>query len=152
MLKKLGVFFSVFVFMISLAGCATGRKQKDLEMQGLKNQVSVLEAQVQSKDEEKNSLRDQLNKATVEQQKIEPAKKESKKRIIGEAKRHPKAKQIQTALENAGYNPGPIDGHMGKQTKEAIKAFQKANNLKETGKVDKETWNLLKESLNKKVK
>jgi carboxyl-terminal processing protease len=56
------------------------------------------------------------------------------------------------ALKNAGYDPGKIDGKMGKQSSEAIKAFQKANNLPVDGKVGKKTWSLLRDYLNKKVK
>ena len=37
--------------------------------------------------------------------------------------------QIQQALQNQGYNPGPIDGVVGQQTVSAMNAFQKDNNL-----------------------
>ena len=150
MAKKVITCLVLFIFLISLSGCATARKQKDLEIQGLKNQISVLEAEIQSKDEEISSLRDALTKAVEE--KSELAKQTGRKKVIGEAKSRPSVKQIQTALTNAGYNPGSIDGRMGKQTRDAIRAFQKANNLEEDGKVGKETWNLLKEYLYKKVK
>lgn len=49
------------------------------------------------------------------------------------------AKQIQQALRNAGFYKGAIDGKIGPKTKEAIKAFQKANNLKPDGLVGKRT-------------
>ena len=152
MARKVITFCIVFIFLLSLSGCATApqQKQKDLEIQGLKNQISVLEAQIQSKDEEIAGLRDALSK-TVEQ-KEGLVKEAGRKKSVREAKSHPSIKQIQIALTNAGYNPGSIDGRMGRQTKEAIKAFQKANNLKENGKVDKKTWSLLKEHLDKKVK
>lgn len=61
-------------------------------------------------------------------------------------------KQIQTALTNAGYFDGVIDGKMGKKTRRAIKAFQKANNLHVDGRVGKNTSEALKGYLNKKVK
>ena len=48
-------------------------------------------------------------------------------------------KKVQEALKNKGHNPGSIDGVMGSQTRQAIKAFQKANGLKETGSLDAET-------------
>lgn len=150
MRNKVITFCVLFIFLISLSGCATARKQKDLEIQGLKNQISVLEAEIQSKDEEISSLRDALSKTVEQKEKL--AKEAGRKKLIGEAKSRPSIKQIQIALINAGYNPGSIDGRMGKQTREAIKAFQKANNLKEDGKVGKETWSLLKEYLYKKIK
>lgn len=51
-----------------------------------------------------------------------------------------KNRQIQTALKNAGYDPGPIDGKVGTKTKKAIKDFQSANGLKADGKVGTRTW------------
>jgi len=51
-----------------------------------------------------------------------------------------KNRQIQTALKNAGYDPGPIDGKVGAKTKKAIKDFQAANGLKADGKVGTKTW------------
>lgn len=37
--------------------------------------------------------------------------------------------RIQRALMNAGHNPGPIDGVIGKETKTAVRAYQKAKGL-----------------------
>jgi peptidoglycan hydrolase-like protein with peptidoglycan-binding domain len=48
-------------------------------------------------------------------------------------------KKAQEALINKGHNPGSIDGIMGPQTRAAIKAFQSANGLKGTGRLDEET-------------
>jgi peptidoglycan hydrolase-like protein with peptidoglycan-binding domain len=71
---------------------------------------------------------------------------------VVEIKSRPNIKQIQIALKNAGLEPGPIDGRMGRQTREAIRAFQRAHNLPADGKVGKLTWNLLSEYLYKKIK
>ena len=151
MFKKVFTFSLLIVFAITLAGCATAAcKQKDLELQGLKNQVSVLETQVQSKDQEISGLKDSLNAKPMEQPKIEtiePAKEKSEVNV-----KHPTAKQVQTALKNAGYDPGKVDGHMGKQTRDALKAFQKANNLTINGKANKKTWALLSVYLEQKTK
>lgn len=51
-----------------------------------------------------------------------------------------KNRQIQTALKNAGYDPGTIDGKIGPKTKKAIKDFQAANGLNADGKVGAKTW------------
>ncbi|MEW6101601.1 MAG: peptidoglycan-binding protein [Candidatus Omnitrophota bacterium] len=150
MLRKFLSFALFFIFTASLSGCATARKQHELEIQGLRNQVTVLESQLQSKDEEILSLKEALAKASDE--KLETEKQAAKKKSAGEVKSRPNIRQIQIALGNAGYDPGPIDGKMGKQTRQAIKDFQRANNLKVDGKVGKRTWALLKEYLYKKVK
>jgi len=47
--------------------------------------------------------------------------------------------EIQRALTQTGFNPGPIDGFLGQQTKEAIKAFQSANGLVVDGIVGPKT-------------
>ncbi len=153
MVRKWVIVSLLLIFAISLSGCATVRKQKDLEIQGLRNQLSVLESQVQSRDEEINSLKQSLAKAGQEKEVSRvPAKQAGRKKVIAEVKSRPNVKQVQIALKNAGYEPGRIDGRMGKQTRDAIKAFQKAHNLAVTGKADKETRNLLSEYLYKKVK
>ena len=144
MLKKVSIFFILLVFGLSLSGCATTRRDKDLEMQGLRNQISVLESQVQARDEEIDSLKSSLSGNRGEGfQKTTP---------ISELKSRPNNKQIQAALQNAGFAPGPIDGKIGRQTRDAIRAFQRANDLAVDGKVGKQTWDSLKEYLNKKVK
>ncbi|MDD2752111.1 MAG: peptidoglycan-binding domain-containing protein [Candidatus Omnitrophica bacterium] len=150
MVRK-GLFLAFLsVLVISLAGCATGRKQGEMEVQGLKNQISVLEAQIQSKDEEINSLRGELCKMQAENE--APMNFAGKGKMGSEPKSRPNVKQIQTALRNAGYNPGEIDGKMGAQTTEAIKAFQSASNLPADGKVGKNTWAVLRSYLHKKIK
>lgn len=55
---------------------------------------------------------------------------------------------IQTALMNAGYYTGSVDGKKGPLTKKAIEDFQKANNLEVDGKVGPKTWVLLSTHLN----
>ncbi|MDD5424206.1 MAG: peptidoglycan-binding domain-containing protein [Candidatus Omnitrophica bacterium] len=54
-----------------------------------------------------------------------------------------KNRQVQTALKNAGYDPGTIDGKLGQKSKKAIKDFQAANGLKADGKVGPKTWSKL---------
>jgi peptidoglycan hydrolase-like protein with peptidoglycan-binding domain len=120
-------------------------------MQGLRNQISALQAQLQAKDDEVSSLRESLSKLEEQQREV-TAKVVSKKKVIGEVKERPTAKQIQIALKNAGYDPGAIDGKIGRQTRDAIESFQKANNLHTDGKVGKKTWALLRDYLYKQVK
>ncbi|MFA4991010.1 MAG: peptidoglycan-binding domain-containing protein [Candidatus Omnitrophota bacterium] len=52
----------------------------------------------------------------------------------------PTTKDIQTALKNAGFDPGPIDGKMGQKTRQAIKDFQAAKGLVADGVVGPKTW------------
>jgi peptidoglycan hydrolase-like protein with peptidoglycan-binding domain len=52
-------------------------------------------------------------------------------------------RQAQERLKEAGFNPGPADGQLGMQTKEAIKEYQKAHRLPQTGQLDESTRYLL---------
>ncbi len=59
----------------------------------------------------------------------------------------PDGKLIQQALKNLGLYSGTIDGRIGHKTKEAIKDFQRKNNLSADGKVGPKTWAILKKAL-----
>jgi len=146
MLQKMFLGIIAVVILISTSGCVTIGKKKDLEIQGLRGQISALESSLESKDQEIANLREDLDRAM--QERIVPIKDT----VSIEPKSRPNVTQIQTALRNAGYNPGKIDGRMGGQTREAIKSFQGANNITVDGKVGKKTWELLRVYLEKKVK
>ena len=47
--------------------------------------------------------------------------------------------KLQIALARAGFSPGPIDGISGGQTRSALRAFQKAQNLRPTAVLDEAT-------------
>lgn len=150
MFKKTAALLVSLFFAFSVGGCATGHKQTNLEMQGLKNQLSALETQVQAKDEEINSLKESLDKA--QKGKTIVYRNFNRKGIVSKVKSRPNIRHIQICLKNAGYNPGSIDGKMGKQTRDAIKSFQKDNGLAVDGKIGKQTWVLLRKYLEQKVK
>lgn len=141
MFKKLSVLVLAVTFMVSLSGCATTRKTS--EMDDLRNQVTTLQYQLQSKDQEISSLRDELSRAEQEAQ-AKTVEKVSSCRMSN--------KDIQTALAKAGYYSGSIDGKIGKGTRKAIKEFQAANNLGADGKVGKRTLKLLMPYLDKQIK
>ena len=52
---------------------------------------------------------------------------------------HNNIKKVQEALRDKGYDPGPIDGVMGSQTRKAISQYQKSENLCVTGHLDADT-------------
>jgi len=150
MFKRVMVLLVGVVFAFSLVGCATSQKKSaELEIQGLKNQVSALESQVQTKDQEIDSLKDSLAQA---QEKRDSQNFAGKKKVLLSVKSRPNNKQIQIALSNAGYYSGVIDGRIGKQTKASIRAFQKDNGLPADGQVGKKTWAALRKFLVQKTK
>jgi peptidoglycan hydrolase-like protein with peptidoglycan-binding domain len=56
--------------------------------------------------------------------------------------------EIQTALKNANFYIGEVDGKLGPKSKKAVSEFQKANGLTADGKVGPKTWALLSKYLN----
>jgi murein L,D-transpeptidase YcbB/YkuD len=142
------VFIILGLSLVSFSGCATFRK-KDLEQQALRNQIQALEIQLSQKDQEIASLKDALEQGSREQMELTKIKNMPE---VQETKWRPNVKQIQSALKNAGYNPGSIDGRIGGMTRDAIRAFQRANGLKVDGHIGRKTWSLLKKYLYKKEK
>ena len=46
-----------------------------------------------------------------------------------------KIRLVQTGLSELGYTPGPVDGVLGEQTKQAIRTFEQDRRLEVTGRV-----------------
>lgn len=51
-----------------------------------------------------------------------------------------RVRQIQQALHQAGFDPGPVDGRIGRWTQKAIREFQEAHSLSVDGTVGPKTW------------
>jgi hyperosmotically inducible protein len=54
-----------------------------------------------------------------------------------------RVRAVQEALKTKGFDPGPIDGIHGPQTTQAVKDYQRAENLEVTGRADSATLNKL---------
>ncbi len=52
-------------------------------------------------------------------------------------------RRAQEALKSEGHDPGPVDGVMGPKTQEALRQYQKDQNLRQTGRLDQETMSKL---------
>ena len=48
-------------------------------------------------------------------------------------------KRLQQALKEKGHDPGEIDGVMGRRTQQALRDYQRANNLSASGRLDRAT-------------
>ena len=128
---------AVIVLALFLSGCATAaKKTSNIELQQLKGRVSGLETDLQAKEQEIMRLEDELEKARekrviYKEEKIRGGKTVESKKLSN--------RQIQTALKNAGFYRGSVDGKIGPATAEAIKAFQRASGLKADGVVGRKT-------------
>jgi len=74
-----------------------------------------------------------------ERSQMKPAEKPAGTEVGSRAE----VKPVQEALRDNGQDPGPIDGIMGPRTKAAVKNFQRAEGLPETGRLDAETMTKL---------
>ncbi len=71
---------------------------------------------------------------------LEPFALEPNPEVLRRGSRGSMVTALQKALKAAGHDPGPIDGVFGTRTETALKAFQKASGLPETGVADASTW------------
>ncbi len=60
-----------------------------------------------------------------------------------------RVREIQLALQAAGFDPGSTDGRLGPRTRTAVREFQQANGLHPDGKVGPRTWSKLEPYLKK---
>ena len=93
----------------------------------------------------------QKTKDAVEkaEDKVEAKAKDVKDRMLGRktegpedhhgATKHASVMAAQQALKDKGHDPGTIDGKMGPRTRSAVSDYQKAEGLKQTGRLDDET-------------
>ena len=134
---------SLFVtLMVVSVGCSTTDRRQEGQTRQLENRVAQLEEELAKKNEEIQTLEEELDGKTI-------------RRVSGEEGYEDQYNQttklstiqVQTALKSAGFYMGSVDGKAGHKTKEAIKAFQKANGLKVDGVVGRMTSLALKEYL-----
>lgn len=138
------IFVLVAVVMAAalvVSGCGTAPKKVKEEITGIKTRVDTLEARVETVE----AKQAEAEKAVVQQPAVtEPSWPETNfdvKSSTVPAKAD--VRQIQTALKNAGYYSGAVDGVKGRNTKRAIKAFQRDHGLAADGVVGTKTWDLL---------
>ena len=48
-------------------------------------------------------------------------------------------REAQRVLRDLGYQPGPVDGVVGRRTKQALVEYQRAERIQVTGRLDAET-------------
>lgn len=134
--RALALFFALIFF----AGCATTHKGPEAKKRQAISDTKYHTGQIQGSDREEDSFSNQWENT----QDYSSGSLRQKETIAMQLS----PRQIQTALKNAGYYKGPIDGKIGPKTKEAIRSFQKAKGLKADGMVGKRTTEKLSKYLN----
>ena len=138
------------ILALTVIGCA-GNKKLQNEVEGLRMQVNTLSSDISQLDAQQRDL-EQLVKG---QDTTFVSGEESlggRSAIKGESAniyQTPSgftisSTSLQTALKNAGYYNGAIDGKIGSGTKDAIRRFQADNGLKTDGVSGRNTWAKLK--------
>ena len=138
---------ATWIFFIAAAalasGCATTRAHKPDAAQDPQHQVSDLQNQLMAKDQEIADLKYQLESS---RQALPAANFTSSSgdpknilRVSGVSET-----EVQRALLRAGFDPGPLDGKLGKKTRSAVKAFQRKHGLTADGVVGDKTWSALR--------
>lgn len=146
MKKRAGLFFGLIILTsLIVSGCATAKPRRTDAQPAtgpVNPQVAALQSELQAKDQQIQDLQYQLEQGrgpeTNYSTRSTKGGKSSLITVSGVSVR-----DVQRALERAGFDPGRIDGKMGKKTKAAIKAFQRAHNLTADGVVGRRTWNAL---------
>lgn len=157
--------FAVLTGALFLFGCSTAQgpsavNKLQIQVAQLENKIEVRDAEIENLKYELDNLSSQINAnayASSQPRSTEQtgssvsatgsvsSAQEGDTRIIRVSA---SAQDIQTALKNAGYYTGPVDGKIGAKSKDAISAFQKDHGLSADGVIGQRTWAELKSYLN----
>ena len=147
----------VGLLIVLSAGCVSN-KRHNRELNAVQSQVNSLSSEVARLEAEAQASKNKSGLSSFVQQFTTPAP--VSKPSVGFASsavyRTPSgfelpAADIQRALKGAGYYNGDVDGKIGPKTREAIRAFQKDNDLTPDGVCGKKTWDLLKTHLDSSI-
>ncbi|MEI6831137.1 MAG: peptidoglycan-binding domain-containing protein [Candidatus Omnitrophota bacterium] len=127
-MKRLLSFAVVVLVLVALSGCGKKQEMEELQPITMESLSTVTGSTVAVPD-----FKDQEIKVTAS------VTKESLP-LPPQGPYKPSANEIQTALKNAGFYTGSVDGKIGPKSKKAIEDFQSANGLKVDGKVGTKTW------------
>jgi len=139
-MKRFCLFILALVLGVSLISCS--KKQETLEemQQPMSPEdLNRIKTEVQVAPDVNSAAGTQATVVSTTEAKLEPLPPAGPYR--------PSAKEIQTALKNAGFYAGSIDGTLGPQSMKAVEAFQKASGLSVDGKVGPKTWAALRKYL-----
>ena len=135
--------FTALTILVA-SGCATTRAHKPDASQDPQRQIADLQSQLVTKDQEIADLKYQVDSS----RQALPTTNFSSGSSSGTSKivrvSGVSGVEVQRALLRAGYDPGPIDGKLGKKTKSAIKSFQRKQGLTADGVIGEKTWSALR--------
>ena len=143
------VLLLVVATSVGLTGCA-GTKKLEKEVEALRMQVNTLSSDIsqldaQQRDLEQNVTGDGMLAGADSVVIATPVKGGSGTNVYSTPSGFTlKTTSLQSALKNAGYYTGPVDGIAGHGTKDSIRRFQADHGLKTDGVAGRKTWSKLK--------
>jgi len=142
-MKKYVVITIVLLMAVSVLGC--GKKKETLE--SMQEPMSIDAISAMGTDQQAPVVQAEVMPAApsnpVASVAVTSAPETKLDPLPPQGPYKPSPKDIQTALKNAGFYTGGIDGKIGPMTKKAIEDFQKAKGLQVDGKVGPKTWEVL---------
>lgn len=157
----MGRVFLVLLCVFALSGCITTKKTTDVTQ--LQMRVTQLEQKLEEQDAELKDLKFDVENfssqaayepepvpVAVPTQPVMPTTNISVSSNVDNSETIRVAatgQEVQTALKNAGYYTGTIDGKIGALSKKAISNFQRDHGLNSDGIVGRKTWTELQRYL-----
>jgi len=155
-------WFLILPLVLLLTGCSTVSSKR---LNSLETKVGALEAKVDSVEQRQSAIEGQTGesresvgylKGKVDSRGpstvVVTGAQGNEGYLYNSSKKSLTHEDIQLALKNAGFYNGTIDGKIGKNTKKAIREFQKTNGLKADGVVGPKTRDLLLQSLTQETR
>ena len=112
------------------------REAKDkikAKVSGDKKESAEDKAEAREKAEGKDTVGAKVDRGV---EKTKAKARETKDKIAAQTESSADIRQAQMALKDKGHDPGPIDGIHGPRTSSALRAYQKAANIKVTGRLE----------------
>src|SRR5437773_5614375 len=106
------------------------------KVSGDKKESAEDQAEAARKAEGKDTVGAKVDRGV---EKTKAKARETKDKIAAQTESSAEIRQGQMALKEKGHDPGPIDGIHGPRTSAALRAYQKAENIKVTGRLDADT-------------
>lgn len=141
------MFFALAGVLLIGSGCAS-KKKTTKQIGALEAQMGVVTEELTRLDQQIQELRSGSQATSAGSSRVSSASS-SAGGNYSDVYRTPSgfelpSHDIQSALKNAGYYQGNVDGKIGPATKDAVKAFQRDNGLEADGVVGRRTWDKLK--------
>ncbi|MFH0731700.1 MAG: peptidoglycan-binding domain-containing protein [Candidatus Omnitrophota bacterium] len=124
------VFLALVFMSLLVSGCTVASDEK---IRGLESELGSLRERVDLLEQKQVVIESNYNELMTQKKEV----------AVSAVEASMTNQDIQTALKNAGFYSGSIDGTIGPETTKAIKAFQESKGLKVDGVAGAKTKSLL---------